>query len=71
MTRDELQSILERHRRWLAGGEGGERANLREADLREAYLREDDLYGADLNGAEADYVREAVRTRHDVNLSVV
>ena len=38
MTRTELSEILERHRKWLAGEAGGQRADLRGADLREADL---------------------------------
>ena len=66
MTKDELQSILDLHRKWLYGKEGGKRADLsgaylsgadlRRADLRRAYLsgaylRRADLSGADLSGA--------------------
>lgn len=38
MTRTELSEILERHRKWLAGEAGGQRADLRYADLRGADL---------------------------------
>lgn len=38
MTRTELSEILERHRKWLAGEAGGQRADLRGADLRGADL---------------------------------
>ena len=52
----ELQIILEKHKRWLNGEYGGERAdlrgaNLRRADLSGANLRRADLSGADLRGA--------------------
>lgn len=33
MTRTELSEILERHRKWLAGEAGGQRADLCAADL--------------------------------------
>lgn len=33
MTRTELSEILERHRKWLAGEAGGQRADLCGADL--------------------------------------
>ena len=33
MTRTELSEILERHRKWLVGEGGGQRADLSEADL--------------------------------------
>lgn len=57
MDEKELQQILERHRKWLRGEEGGEKANLRGADLcgadlREADLREADLYRANLCDAD-------------------
>ena len=66
MTQEELNVILDKHKRWLSGKEGGERADLYRADLcganlyganlRGANLREADLYGANLRGAN---LREA------------
>lgn len=44
MTRTELSEILERHRKWLAGEAGVQRADLSEADLSSADLRGADLY---------------------------
>lgn len=38
-----IKEILDKHKKWLLGEGGGERANLRNADLRDA-----DLYGANL-----------------------
>lgn len=65
MTQEELNVILDKHKKWLSGKEGGERANLRRAylreadlsgaDLRRAYLGGADLSGADLSGADLDY----------------
>ena len=55
MTRTELLEILERHRKWLVGEDGGQRADLREADLRGADLSEADLREADLSGADLRY----------------
>ena len=62
MTQEELNIILDRHKKWLNDEEGGERAKLCGADLREADLigatlsgadlREADLIGADLIGAD-------------------
>lgn len=61
-----LKEILEKHRKWLNGEEGGERAdlsgedlsgadlvnaNLRYANLRNANLSRANLLDADLNGA--------------------
>ena len=69
MTKDELKSILEQHRLWVEGN-GGKRANLRDAnlqdanlrgadlpcaDLQYANLRGADLRGADLRSADLDY----------------
>lgn len=45
MTIEQLREILAAHSVWVRG-EGGTRANLRDADLRDA-----DLSGADLSGA--------------------
>ena len=46
MSPEQLKEILEGHRKYLRGEEGGQRANLSGADLSGA-----DLYGADLSGA--------------------
>lgn len=67
MTKEQLNKVLEKHKKWLndePGGEGADlwRADLRRADLRrvdlrradlwEANLREADLRGANLRGAD-------------------
>ena len=66
MNKEELQKILENHKKWLLGGTGDVRADLRDADLRyadlsganlsganlrDAFLRDADLGGANLSGA--------------------
>lgn len=51
MNSKELQSILELHRKWLFGEDGGKCADLRCADLCDVDLRFTDLRGADLQGA--------------------
>ena len=51
ITYEELKIILEKHKRWINGEDGGERANLRESNLSGADLRLSDLSGADLSGA--------------------
>lgn len=51
MTQEELNVILDKHKRWLSGKEGGEKANLRGANLSGT-----DLDGADLDGADLDGV---------------
>ena len=48
MTQAELSKILEKHRKWLAGEAGVQRADLRGADLRYANLSGADLRGANL-----------------------
>jgi len=52
MTKTELLEILGKHRKWLAGEAGGQRANLRGANLRGADLSRADLSRADLSGAD-------------------
>ncbi|SDT52119.1 pentapeptide repeat-containing protein [Pseudomonas prosekii] len=55
-TSEQLAEILGKHRSWLRGEEGGERANLSGADLSGTYLRGANLSGADLRGT---YLRGA------------
>jgi hypothetical protein len=50
-TKAELKKILELHRKWWFGEEGGVQANLRSANLRGADLGGANLRGADLGGA--------------------
>ena len=62
ITADELKTILELHKKWLAKQTDGVRADLHKADLRwadlrwaslsEADLSEADLSGASLSGAD-------------------
>jgi hypothetical protein len=52
MNQQELKNILELHRKWVVGEEGGARAVLRGADLRDAVLSGAVLRGADLSGAD-------------------
>ena len=51
MYKEELQEILKKHKKWLAGEDGGVRADLSGADLFGANLSGADLSGADLFGA--------------------
>ena len=51
MKRDELNDILEKHKKWLQGERGGERADLAWADLTEANLARAKLARAKLAGA--------------------
>ncbi len=67
MDENKLKEILNKHKAWLRGEDGGEQADLRGADLRRAdlsraylnkadlsgaYLNKADLSGADLRGAD-------------------
>ena len=51
MTREELQEILDKHKKWLNDEEGGEKANLRNANLSDADLRGANLINANLRDA--------------------
>ena len=51
IIKEELVSILNKHKMWLQNYREGERADLTGANLRGAYLRGANLYGADLRGA--------------------
>ncbi|UCF13207.1 MAG: pentapeptide repeat-containing protein [Thermoplasmatales archaeon] len=53
MNKEELNKILEDHKKWL--NEGGERANLRYANLHGANLSNANLRYADLHGADLHY----------------
>lgn len=50
-----LQLILEKHKRWINGEDGGEQAYLRGADLSYANLRGANLRRADLNETNLDF----------------
>ena len=54
MSPEQLKEILDNHEMWLAGKEGGKRADLRDADLERADLRNAKLIGADLRGADLE-----------------
>jgi hypothetical protein len=53
-TREQLDEILELHRKWLDDDEGGARANLDGANLARANLDGANLAGANLAGANLD-----------------
>ena len=55
MTQEELQTILEKHKKWLNNVPGGERANLAGANLKYANLEDADLEYANLAGANLGY----------------
>ena len=52
ITQEELDVFLGKHKLWLVGNTGGERADLSDANLRGANLRGANLRGADLRGAD-------------------
>ena len=52
LSKEELQEILEKHKKWLTRKDGGERADLSGADLSEADLREANFRGANLRLAD-------------------
>lgn len=54
MTKKQLAEILDKHKKWLNGEEGGERANLSGANLSRADLSRANLSGANLDGVIAD-----------------
>lgn len=51
ISKDELEEILEKHKKWLNNKDGGEQANLRSAVLNNANLQCTNLRGADLRCA--------------------
>lgn len=55
ISKEELKDILEQHRKWRFGEDGGECASLRGADLSYADLRYADLRYADLSDADLRY----------------
>ena len=56
MTKEQLNEVLEKHKKWLNDEPGGKRADLQGTDLRGADLWGADLREADLRGAN---LREA------------
>ena len=52
MTKEQLNKVLEKHKKWLNDEPGGERADLQGANLQAADLQGADLQGADLRGAD-------------------
>ena len=52
MTQTELNKVLELHKMWMNGKEGGVRADLSDADLSYAHLRNANLRDANLSCAD-------------------
>ena len=65
VTTEELKTILENHRKWQRGEEGGSCANLADADLSRAYLSGAYLYGAYLSGVRNSSVDLVAREDPD------
>jgi len=73
-TQEELKNVLDLHKKWVSGDDGGCRAVLRGAVLRNAVLSGADLSGADLSGAvlrdaalSRAYLRNAVLSGADLS----
>lgn len=56
MNKEELKNILKKHKDWINGIDGGEKADLRGANIGDADLRYTDLRRANLRGANLRYV---------------
>jgi uncharacterized protein YjbI with pentapeptide repeats len=64
MTKEEIENVLKKHADWLAGNDGGMRADLSGAVLSDANLSRADLSGANLSGA---YLSDANLSRADLS----
>ena len=69
ITQKKLNKILEKHKRYLMGVDGGERADLHDADLSGANLSGADLSGANLSGADLSYANLSGANLRGANLS--
>lgn len=56
MNKEELKNILKKHKDWINGIDGGEKADLRGANIGDADLRYTDLRRANLRGVNLRYV---------------
>ena len=52
ISKEELKTILEKHKLWLRQEDGGEKANLSGSDLSGSDLSGSDLSGSDLSGSD-------------------
>ena len=59
-TKEQLAEILQKHKMWVDGKEGGERANLSSADLSGANLSDANLSFADLSDANLSDAKNLV-----------
>ena len=68
MKQEELNGIMKRHKAWLEGKFGGERADLHGAILRGAILEDSKLQGAILRGA---ILRQSDLRRSDLHHAIL
>ena len=71
ISKDELNEILKRHKKWLNGEANGERADLRFADLCGVNLTGVNLRYADLSGADLSEVNLRTADLRNTNLQNV
>jgi hypothetical protein len=69
MEQNELKRILEEHRKWVCGEEGGSRANLSVANLSGANLSGANLSRADLSRANLSWTNLSRANLSGANLS--
>ena len=69
MKKEKLEEILEKHRLWIRGDDGGKRADLSSADLSSADLRSADLSSADLSSADLRYASLRYASLRSADLS--
>ena len=69
MNKTELDVILEKHKKWLMGEEGGERTDLHGANLFGADLFDVNLRDVNLHDANLSYANLRSADLHDANLS--
>ena len=68
MTQKELDRVMVKHKRWLLGDEGGERANLEGANLFFANLEGANLEGINLRSANLKIANLKFANLEDANL---
>ena len=57
MTQEELNNVLELHKKWLNGSADGKRAVIRGENISGAYLRGAELRNANLHGADLRFAK--------------
>ena len=69
INKEELQEILQKHKKWLSNEEGGERADLSDANLRSADLSYANLSSANLSYANLRSADLSYANLRSANLS--